>query len=128
MRIRVRYIVLFLFLAIAVMAAVKTVSALETAYRAPGPLAADKLVYLPPGETSRSIAEKLSDAGVIDGVWQFRALSKINRLNGDLKAGEYQFKARMAMADVIALMQSGKTYQHNSPSPRASPPPRSPRS
>lgn len=78
---------------------------------APGPLAAEKLVYIPK-TTVRGITNKLKEEGVIDNDTAFLLDARWqNRLAG-LHAGEYQFTPRISIADVISLLQGGKTYQH----------------
>jgi UPF0755 protein len=58
------------------------------------------------------MAAQLQSASVIDDPLAFRLDAKLQaRLEG-LKAGEYQFQPHMNIAEVIALMQSGKIYQH----------------
>jgi UPF0755 protein len=80
--------------------------------KSPGPLAAEKLVYIPPGMHTRSMAAKLREEGIISSTLAFRVDAKLQgRLEG-LKAGEYQFPPHISIIDAIILLQSGKTYQH----------------
>jgi UPF0755 protein len=79
---------------------------------APGPLAAEKLVYISPGTPVRSIAPLLLDAGVIGNEKVFLIDARWRNQQVELKAGEYQFLPGMNIGEVIALLQSGKTYQH----------------
>ena len=58
------------------------------------------------------MAAKLQEAGIIDSALAFRIDAHIQSKIEGLKAGEYQFLPHMSIMDVIALLQSGKTYQH----------------
>ena len=108
---RLRHIALFLLLILLAGGGV-FYAALSSAYDAPGPLAAEKILYLPPGSGGKATAAKLENEGVVDSAFYFHLLARLHRIGGELKAGEYQFKAHMSIAEVIALLQSGKTYQH----------------
>ncbi len=83
---------------------------LET--KAPGPLAAEKLVYIAPGMSVKSITAKLLDSGVIRNDLVFLADARWQNRQEELKAGEYQFLPGISISDIITLLQSGKTYQH----------------
>lgn len=84
----------------------------SAALEAPGPLEADKLVYIAPHSSTGTIAEALQNAQVIDNPLFFRYGAHLKRAEGPLKAGEYNFKAHISAAAAIALLQSGKVYQH----------------
>lgn len=58
------------------------------------------------------MAAKLQEAGIISNKIAFRIDAHIQSKIEGLKAGEYQFRPHMSIIDVIALLQSGKTYQH----------------
>lgn len=75
-----------------------------------GPLDHDTVVYIAPGTPVAAMARQLSDAGAIDAAWIFRAESILKRAGGPLKAGEYEIKDGMSTDEIIALLQSGKTY------------------
>jgi UPF0755 protein len=111
MRIRLRYIAALLLIG-AVAAGVNYARTLNAAWSAPGPLAAETLVYIPPGTGGKAVAARLKENGIIEDPLAFRILSRIHRINGSLKTGEYKFIPHMPIADVIALLQSGRTYQH----------------
>jgi len=84
----------------------------HTALDAGGPLEADKLVYIAPHSSTGSIAGQLENAHVIDNPLVFRYGAYLKRAGGPLKAGEYNFKVHISPAAAIALLQSGKVYQH----------------
>jgi UPF0755 protein len=76
-----------------------------------GPLAAEKLVYIPNGSGVRQIGSTLAENGVIADEWMFRLGAIVMKVGGTLKAGEYKFAAHISIADAIRLLQSGKTHQ-----------------
>jgi peptidoglycan lytic transglycosylase G len=85
----------------------------KTRFEAPGPLAEDKVVTIPPRSGMRDIADLLKKEGVIDehrlvfmgGVIALKAKS-------DLKAGEYVFPKRASVRDVVEILVEGKVVQH----------------
>jgi UPF0755 protein len=107
--IRLRYIALFLLLCLGAVAAAGLW--LSVTLQAPGPLAAEKIFYIEPGSSVKKIAAELRDSGIIENPLAFSLGARLQRGGGGLKAGEYQFPARVTANEVIALLQSGKTYQ-----------------
>lgn len=86
----------------------------EERLREPGPLAADKVVYILKG-SSEDIVDKLAEEGVIDSPMFFQAALAIRNLRGDkerLKAGEYLFKKQISIDDVLATLVAGKQILH----------------
>jgi peptidoglycan lytic transglycosylase G len=81
-------------------------------FEAPGPLAADRIVNIPRGSGMRDIADTLSREGVIDQAWLFIGGVLVLKAREDLKAGEYEFKARSSMRDVVATIVEGKVVAH----------------
>jgi UPF0755 protein len=81
-------------------------------FEAPGPLAADRIVNIPRGSGMRDIADILSREGVIDQPWLFIGGVLVLKAREDLKAGEYEFKARSSMRDVVATIVEGKVVAH----------------
>jgi UPF0755 protein len=111
MRIRLRHIAGILAICAAFAAgqvAIRTYSA----WRDPGPLAADTTVWLPPGGGAKGVAEGLWRSGIIRDPLAFRILTRVQSMGGPLKTGEYKFTAHMTIAEIVALLQSGKTVQH----------------
>lgn len=78
-----------------------------------GPLKADTLVYIAPGTGVKAMANQLSTAGAVDAAWVFRAAALLGRGKGPLQAGEYMIPDSASAADIVALLQSGKTYVHS---------------
>lgn len=81
-------------------------------YPKPGMLANDKIILIAQGSSTKSIATQLMQEQAIDkaGRYVFLAASKLTKAK--LKAGEYEIKAASSIKDLIALLSSGKTYQH----------------
>jgi UPF0755 protein len=85
----------------------------KTRFEAPGPLAEDKVVNIPPRSGMMDIADLLKREGVIDehrlifmgGVIAMKA-------RADLKAGEYVFPKRASVRDVVETIVEGKVVQH----------------
>ena len=85
----------------------------KSRFEAPGPLAQDKIVNIPPRLGMMEIADLLRREGVIDehrlifvgGVFALKARS-------ELKAGEYVFTKRASVRDVVETIVEGKVVQH----------------
>jgi UPF0755 protein len=59
-----------------------------------------------------TIAQHLTDAGVVQNRDLFRLGLRLRNLQGTLKAGEYGFPAHASMADVAGILASGKSILH----------------
>lgn len=79
------------------------------AFRGPGPLSADTVVYIPRGTSVGGIAERLEEAGVIEDALVFRFGVRLLGVTRRLKAGEYLFPATVSMRGVVDLLLEGKT-------------------
>ncbi len=85
----------------------------KTRFEAPGPLAEDKMVNIPPRSGLMDIADLLKREGVMDehrmifvgGVLALKARS-------ELKAGEYVFPKRASVRDIVETIVEGKVVQH----------------
>lgn len=77
----------------------------------PGPLAAEKLVYIQPGSSVGKITQKLLEEGVIANEWIFRFAAWQQQGKGMMKAGEYLFPANASIPDVITILQENHVYQ-----------------
>jgi UPF0755 protein len=85
--------------------------------REPGPLAADKVVYIPPrGEATESFAHlaisQLEREGVIDSPTLMEAALLIQRSYGKLQSGEYLFKKGVSLREVIDTLANGRQFLH----------------
>ncbi len=74
----------------------------------PGSLTEDTVVMINRGAGSISVAETLSQAGVIKHPFLFRLAARLQGLDKHLKAGEYQFLSHVSMADVLEQMAQGE--------------------
>lgn len=80
----------------------------------PGPLDVSTVFAVPKGASSRSIANRLTDEGIISdrriflaSIFYFMHLKG----KGSLKAGEYQFDKHATMREVLNTLVDGKTVQ-----------------
>jgi UPF0755 protein len=65
-------------------------------------------VEIPKGASTRGIAAKLADAGVIQAQWEFLAARALRR--GKLQAGEYRFSAPASTLDVYSRIARGDIF------------------
>jgi UPF0755 protein len=79
---------------------------------APGPLAEERVVYLPRGTGVTAIAERLREAGVIEHPLAFLVALRLSGRDRGLRAGEYRFAPGMSPEEVAALLESGRTVLH----------------
>jgi UPF0755 protein len=91
---------LLTFVLLGALAAAGAVAWLLNEARAPGPLAADKVVMIVREDDGGSIADQLERAGVIDSALWFNTLTLLDGNRGALKRGEYAFKAGISMSEV----------------------------
>lgn len=81
--------------------------------RAPGPLGAPANVVIEPGQPTTEIGAMLEREGVVSDHRLFVLTSYLTRAaRGDLKAGEYEFPAGASIADVLAILRSGRAVVH----------------
>jgi UPF0755 protein len=81
-------------------------------FDAPGPLAEDKVVNIPPRYGIRDIADLLTNEGVIEHPLTFIAGSLIAKTHEELRFGEYQFSKQASLHDVLNTLVSNKIVQH----------------
>ena len=100
----------FSFLGIAAITLIALFSFALQKLGAPGPLTADKSVYV---EGSKSdIVAQLESEGVIDNAFLMTAGLLLRDSHQGLKAGEYKFKQGASLSDVIDTLVSGKQIMH----------------
>ena len=85
---------------------------LEREVNAEGPLQNDKVVLIPRNTGTSAIASILKEEGVINHPLLFEAYALINRQRGQLKAGEFQFKAGTSIQEAIDTLVQGKAILH----------------
>lgn len=76
-------------------------------YLSSGILSEAKLVIINKGQGVSSIAAKLEQEGVISNAFIFKVFARFGK---SLKAGEYEFPAKISMAEVVTMMQDGRVY------------------
>ncbi len=90
---------------------------LEREVGAPGPLADDKVVMIPKGASTPEVTELLTREGVIESPQLFEAYALLNRRRGQLKAGEFLFRAHVDVEDAIDTLIQGKAILHSITAP-----------
>ena len=79
---------------------------------AQGPLTQDKVVLIPKGTGTSEMAELLTREGVVSDPNLFELYAYLNRSKGQLKAGEFQFRAGTSVEEAIDTLIQGKAIQH----------------
>ncbi|HEX2135417.1 MAG TPA: endolytic transglycosylase MltG [Microvirga sp.] len=104
----------FLTLLIAVACAVLFgVIVLEREATQKGPLQEDKVVLIPRNTGTSEIAALLKREGVIEQPLLFEVYALVNRRRGQLKAGEFLFKAGTSIDEAIDTLAEGKAILHS---------------
>ena len=80
---------------------------------APGPLPADKVVYIESGSDTAAIVDQLEREGVIDSWPLMTAALYMRREHKPIKAGEYLFKQNASLSNVVDILISGKQVLHS---------------
>jgi len=78
----------------------------------PGPLPADKVLYIAPGTEVPDIVASLEDEGIIDSPLVFNVALLVEGNRSRVKAGEYLFKQNASMREVMDTLVSGKQILH----------------
>ncbi|UZK67245.1 endolytic transglycosylase MltG [Sphingomonas sp. M1-B02] len=76
-----------------------------------GPAPTNLTVMIPEGATLTRAATELEKAGAITSARRFVLLSKFLGSGEAIKAGEYRVPARLSQADILKLLQGGRTLQ-----------------
>lgn len=76
-----------------------------------GPAQRMLTVTVPQGASLASAAEKLEEAGAIRSAGRFRLLARFLGSDEPIRAGEYRIPKGLSQADVLKLLQGGKTLQ-----------------
>ena len=79
----------------------------------PGPLPDDKVVLIPRNTGTTEIAALLKREGVVEHPFLFEFYTLLNRQRGQLKAGEFLFKAHASVTDAINTLIEGKAILHS---------------
>ncbi|MGN7160391.1 endolytic transglycosylase MltG [Sphingomonas sp. SAFR-052] len=76
-----------------------------------GPAERTLTVTVPQGASLAAAAEKLEEAGAIRSAGRFRLLARFLGSDEPIRAGEYRIPKGLSQADVLELLQGGKTLQ-----------------
>ena len=87
-------------------------SMLQQAVTSDGPLQSDKVVVIPRNTGTGEIAQILKQEGVIEQPLLFQAYAYMNRQRGQLKAGEFQFRAGTSVEEAINTLIQGRAILH----------------
>jgi len=87
----------------------------------PGPAKQNVSVIVPVGASLSRAAAELEKAGAIRSSGRFLLFAKVLGGGEAIKAGEYSVPARLSQADVLKLLQSGKTLQRQVTIPEGTP-------
>jgi len=101
------------FLLVVLVAGAFGVIAMMHKLKEPGPLAQDKIVYLPPGSDSADMIAQLQREGVIDNPSLMNYTLLATGARNKLKPGEYLFKPHVSIREVIDEMIAGKQVMHS---------------
>jgi len=98
-----------------VLAIIGAVGWATSAWNQQGPAASSgnqTVVLIPPHTKLSDIANGLQDAHVLNNALVFQFDLYLHSLNNKLKSGEYAIPSRASMADIAAILVSGKSIQH----------------
>ncbi len=85
-------------------------------FQSPGPLPADKIVYIPKGTGVDEIGSILEREGVISNAGLFEAgvrIGSLMQMMDGVKAGEYQFKQSASLLNVLDTLSKGQVILHS---------------
>ena len=78
----------------------------------PGPLTEPRTVIVPPRSGIAAVGDLLADSGVIRHGLVFRLVAGLSSRGAALKAGEYEFPARVSVLQSLEIIAGGKTIKH----------------
>ncbi|MEN2784821.1 endolytic transglycosylase MltG [Sphingomonas qilianensis] len=76
-----------------------------------GPLQRATTVQIAPGTSMSGAASALEKAGAISSAGAFKLFARLFGGNTGIKAGEYSIPAHVSQADILKLLQGGRTLQ-----------------
>ncbi len=76
-----------------------------------GPLAGKTSFTVPDGASLAATADRLQKQGAIASAYRFKLLARVFGASTGIKAGEYRIPAHLSQADILKLLQGGKTLQ-----------------
>lgn len=75
----------------------------------PGPLSTDTRVVVAQGSGVTAIAEMLEREGAVNSAMVFRLWARANNQHRRLRAGEFDIPAQASIADILTVLEKGKT-------------------
>ncbi|MDE2367017.1 MAG: endolytic transglycosylase MltG, partial [Betaproteobacteria bacterium] len=84
------------------------------AYRVNSPVQFPSLPYefsIKPGSSLKSVANQLTDAGVLHDAWSFILLSRLTGVASSLKAGDYEITASTSPLELLKRITKGDVSQ-----------------
>src|SRR5437764_8159120 len=78
---------------------------------APGPLAEQQTLVIPPRSSVTGVAELLGERGVIRQPLVFQLIAKLTGRGIELKPGEYEFPAGTSAMQALKIIARGKTVK-----------------
>jgi UPF0755 protein len=101
------------FLMLAAVGGVVLFGVAEQKLSAPGPLPADKVVFIAPRTEVVEVIDQLAAAGVVDQPTLVKASLWLEGRWSQVKAGEYLFKREASLRDVMDTIVSGRQVLHS---------------
>jgi UPF0755 protein len=101
------------FLLVVLVAGAFGVIAMMHKLKEPGPLAQDKIVFLPSGSDTAEMISILQREGVIDNPSLMNYTLLFTGARNKLKPGEYLFKTHVSLRDAIDEMIAGRQVMHS---------------
>ncbi len=101
------------FLMLAAIGGVVMLAIAERKLSAPGPLSAEKVVFIAPRTEVVEVIDQLALAGVIDQPSLVKATLWLEGRWSQVKAGEYAFKREASLRDVMDTIVSGRQLLHS---------------
>ncbi|MDP2355810.1 MAG: endolytic transglycosylase MltG [Beijerinckiaceae bacterium] len=101
------------FLMLAAIGGVVMLAVAERKLSTPGPLSADKVVFIAPRTEVVEVIDQLASAGVIDQPTLVKASLWLEGRWSQVKAGEYLFKREASLRDVMDTIVSGRQLLHS---------------
>ena len=101
------------FLLVLAIAGVAAFSAVQRQLEAPGPLPADRVVFIAPRSEVVEIIDQLHASGIVDAPTLLKAALWLEGRWSNVKAGEYLFRKEASLRDVMDTLVSGKQLLHS---------------
>ncbi|MBY0521603.1 MAG: endolytic transglycosylase MltG [Sphingomonas sp.] len=76
-----------------------------------GPAPRNLTFAVPEGASLSATADRLEKAGAIPSASRFRLLARVFGARTGIKAGEYRIPAHLSQADILKMLQGGRTLQ-----------------